>query len=181
MYLLCVPFVEVMPLIHNKGWTFGETVCRVTIAVDNAYQEWVLISWTQKSKTCLTIWKKLTSVYFMAAMALDRCMVIAGSKLRTRKFTIVICSTVWIVLFLLASPIYSYAAVSENGTRKKMCNFNFAIFTDIQELLRQENYVPYGDQDENGEFFCTVSRQFHVHSGAREQFSPPNHSRQSAI
>ena len=35
-----------------KGWTFGETVCRITTAVDNAYQ--------------------LTSVYFMAAMALDR-------------------------------------------------------------------------------------------------------------
>ena len=29
--------------------------------------------------------------------------------------------------------------------------------------------------------YLTVLRQFYVHSGAREQLSPPNHSRQSAI
>ena len=69
MYLLCVPFVEIMPQIHKRiridrtdpseyqnnwspdrtkfyryvnsckrGWTFGLTVCRITTAVDNAYQ-----------------------------------------------------------------------------------------------------------------------------------------------
>ena len=43
-----------------------------------------------------------------------------------------------------------------------------------EELVIELSLVIY-------EFNCTVLRQFNVHSGAREQFSPPDHSRQSAI
>ena len=38
MYLLCVPFLEIMPIVHKGGWTFGMQVCKITYSVDNAYQ-----------------------------------------------------------------------------------------------------------------------------------------------
>ena len=74
------------------------------------------------------------------------------SKLRTRKFTVVICLSIWIILFLLASPIYNYVDVIENfGTNVTSCNFNFHRFTDMKQLLRNEGYVPYGNEDEENE------------------------------
>jgi len=129
MYLLCVPFVEIMPQIHKRGWTFGLTVCRITTAVDNAYQ--------------------LTSIYFMAAMALDRCLVMMRSRRRTRNLTIATCASIWIILLGLASPIYHYAEVAktecnENQTEcSHRCNMNFVKYKNIPDLLLEADYRPF--------------------------------------
>uniref|UniRef100_H3B4D5 Melanin concentrating hormone receptor 2b n=2 Tax=Latimeria chalumnae TaxID=7897 RepID=H3B4D5_LATCH len=100
LFLVGMPFI-IHQLIQEKGWVFGEFLCRAVTAIDLNNQ--------------------FTSVVIVTVLCIDRYIAVVysatASQIRTVRCTSVINASAWVCSLLLSTPAMLYSKVHrENST-----------------------------------------------------------------
>ncbi|XP_006032697.1 C3a anaphylatoxin chemotactic receptor [Alligator sinensis] len=127
---LSLPF-HIAHLILHDNWPYGSFLCKVIPSA--------------------IIFNMFASVFLLTAISIDRCLLVMKpvwcQNRRTVRFAWVTCAIIWILAFVMCSPVFLYRETSVDKSGKTKCDYNYGD-EEFYEYLYNGN-----DSDMNYDFF----------------------------